>query len=331
MRTSLDHLPSRKVRELERVRQVILEEFELATRALRENTKRTGRDALHHPRIIKLILFGSYTGERWVEDHANSYFSDYDILAVVNDERLADESRYWPAVRGRLSKEWMVGRIETPVQLIVHGYGDLNDKLSKGRPFFLDIARDGIVLFDEKGWPLAKPRKLPIAEAYSEAVIHYRYRFTRGSNFIKSVKLILQGPDLLNEAAFILHQATEHLYHCVLLTISLYSPKQHDLVELRKMAEPLDKRLAEAWPRITKQDNDRFDLLRRAYVEARYSPDYKITLDELEWLIGRVEHMRDLVEQACTEHLTAMAEKAGVPVPEGGWLAEPAVPESSEA
>jgi hypothetical protein len=47
-------------------------------------------------------------------------------------------------------------------------------------------------------------------------------------------------------------------------------------------------RLAEAWPRGTKFEQRSFELLRRAYVDARYSPHYKINAEELAWLEGRV-------------------------------------------
>jgi len=36
-----------------------------------------------------------------------------------------------------------------------------------------------------------------------------------------------------NEAAFLLHQATERYFHCVLLVLTLYSPKSHKLNFLR--------------------------------------------------------------------------------------------------
>jgi predicted transcriptional regulator len=47
----------------------------------------------------------------------------------------------------------------------------------------------------------------------------------------------------------------------------------------------------------------RFELLSRAYVEARYSSKYKITIEELEWLTERVKNLQQLVEQICRERL----------------------------
>jgi hypothetical protein len=106
-----------------------------------------------------------------------------------------------------------------------------------------------------------------------------------------------------NHAAFDLHQATERFYHCVLLTVSLYSPKSHRLKDLRSQAEEIDRRLVDAWPRDSRFSRRCFELLSRAYVEARYSPSYKISSDELEWLVEHVKQLQTLVEAVCTERL----------------------------
>jgi HEPN domain-containing protein len=53
-------------------------------------------------------------------------------------------------------------------------------------------------------------------------------------------------------AALLLHQACEHLYQCVLWSLTLHGPRTHALDELRESAEALDIRLREAWPRETR-------------------------------------------------------------------------------
>ena len=63
------------------------------------------------------------------------------------------------------------------------------------------------------------------------------------------------------------------------------------------------------WPRNTKFANRCFELLRQAYVNARYSPHYKITSQELEWLAERIELLQKLVKEACDRHIEAL-EKA---------------------
>jgi HEPN domain-containing protein len=87
-------------------------------------------------------------------------------------------------------------------------------------------------------------------------------------------------------AAFHLHQAAETAYACFLLVRTLYFPRSHNIKFLRSLGENNEPRLIEAWPRAERIDRRRFELLKRAYVEARYSDSYEIGMDDL-WLSPR--------------------------------------------
>lgn len=68
-------------------------------------------------KILKVILFGSYARGDWVEDRANGYFSDYDILVVVNDKLFTDTADYWLVAEDRLLRD---KSIKTKPQFIFH-------------------------------------------------------------------------------------------------------------------------------------------------------------------------------------------------------------------
>ena len=80
MRTDLDHLPPAKQRELERVVQILFEEFEEKIALATQDWKRKGR-------IQKIILYGSYARGNWVDEPhtAKGYQSDFDLLIIVTD------------------------------------------------------------------------------------------------------------------------------------------------------------------------------------------------------------------------------------------------------
>ena len=65
-----------------------------------------------------------------------------------------------------------------------------------------------------------------------------------------------------------------------------------------------------AWPRESKIDRRRFELLKRAYVEARYSPSYAITADDLDALAASVERLRGIVDMLCRERLDTLCKAA---------------------
>lgn len=296
MRTELDHLPDRKRRDLDRIVQILFAEFEDATRLATQSWKRQGR-------ILKIILFGSYARGDWVEDPKGGYFSDYDILVVVSDQRLTDTLEYWAKADDHLTRAVTIERsITAPVNFIVHDLADVNEQLRHGRPFFVDIAHDGIALYEMEGHPLDQPRNLPAEKQREEAQRYFDEWFESAVTFFQT-GIDLAKRNRPKEAAFLLHQAAERFYHCVLLVLTLYSPKSHKLNFLRSQAESHVHELIEVWPRDTRFGKRSFELLRRAYVDARYSPHYRITAQELEWIGERIERLQQLVRLICEKRL----------------------------
>ncbi len=291
----LDHLPANKRRELARVLEIIFFEAE-RFRATKLSAKRSDG------KILKVILYGSYARGDWVEDRLSGYRSDYDLMVVVNSQSFADEDELWLALDERLIQEQIAHRIKTPVLPVVHSLHDVNDQLARGRPFFVDLARDGIVLYEEPGHPLAQPKPLSEAEKHAEARRHFDQWFKLSKEALQVASYSVEN-NIFRHGAFMLHQATEEAYHCLLLTLTLYSPKSHRIKNLRSKAEDLDTRLVDAWPRDSRVARRHFELLSRAYVEARYSASYEITAEELNWLIRRVKVLQDTVEMVCRERV----------------------------
>ena len=130
MKSDLDHLPETKRRELARVVEVLFAEFEAAIAGGTMPYKRKGA-------ILKVILFGSYARGGWVDDQASGYVSDYDLLVVVNDEKLTDITDYWAKAEDHLLREYSIShRLTAPVNFIVHSLADVNKQLRLGRYFF---------------------------------------------------------------------------------------------------------------------------------------------------------------------------------------------------
>jgi uncharacterized protein len=298
VKTSLDHLPDAKRRELARIVEILFAEFEDAL---------AGRNAPHRKagRILKIVLFGSYARTDWVDDPIGGYKSDYDLLVVVNHEELTDVTDYWVKADDHLLREYEIAHgLTAPANFIVHDLADVNKQLKKGRPFFTSIIRDGIALYEAPDHPFAQPERLSPAEARAEAHDHFDQWFPSAGNFL-ALAVEARTKGMAKEAAFLLHQATERFYHCVLLVLTLYSPKSHKLNFLRSQAERLAPELIPAWPRDDRFSRRAWELLRRAYVEARYSKHYKITEEELAWIAARAATLRDEVRKICEARLVA--------------------------
>lgn len=301
MRRDVDHLPSVQQTELERVTQLLMTEFTQATARASQPWKKNGR-------ILKIILFGSYARNDWVDEPENGYQSDYDLLVIVSHPDLTDVADYWYVAEERILNDPAIGR---PVNIIVHTLDEVNEALSRGEYFWVDIARDGIVLQEGQGSALAAPKPLTAADAYEMGSAYFRDWLAKTDSGLKLAAFALEEGHK-NDAAFLLHQATERAYICFLLVRTLYFPRSHNIKFLRSLAEASEPRLIAAWPRADRLDRRRFELLKRAYVEARYSPNYEIAPDDLLALSQSVRRLRDLVEAVSLERIADLREAAGL-------------------
>ncbi|MFA6032035.1 MAG: HEPN domain-containing protein [Myxococcota bacterium] len=301
MRTELDHLPANKQRELERVLQLIFEEFGDAFALAKHEWKKAGR-------ILKIVLYGSYARGGWVDEPhtAKGYKSDYDLLIVVNDKRLTDRVKYWAKLDDRLMREYgIAGSIKTPVNFIVHTLQEVNDGLAHGRYFFIDVAKDGIALYQSDDTPFHEPRPKTPKQALAMAKEYFEEWFPTAMQRFELSKLAVEK-GFLKPAAFDLHQTTEFLYHTVLLVVTFYTPHVHNLGFLRTQAERLDRRLTYVWPMDNRKQRAMFEKLKEAYVKARYSKHYRISEEELTWLGERVEDLGRTVHKICSERIAQL-------------------------
>ncbi len=283
MKTSLDHLPEGKQQQLRRAIDIIQE--------------------VVSPGM--LILFGSYARGDWVEELADDgvhyqYQSDFDLLAVVKNEALATKIERKNSLHNRLHRE-----IKTPVSLIAEDIHFVNRRLSKGQYFYTDILREGVMLHDSGVFELAEPGELDAKERKKLAQEDFEYWFGSAETYLKYSGYAIKDEDN-NYAAFNLHQVAERLYGAILLVFTRYKPSSHDLQKLGQRVASIEPRFLTAFPQGTEEEKARFELLRKAYVNARYKPSYSITREELEWLAERVKCLQSLAEKLCKEKIASI-------------------------
>ncbi|NNU60854.1 nucleotidyltransferase and HEPN domain-containing protein [Brucella sp. NM4] len=298
MKDRVDHLPHVKQRELQRVLEIIFEEFEDALKEGAAEFKKRGR-------IVKVILFGSYArGTQVDEPHTGKgYRSDFDLLIIVNNRKLAD-FEFWRKTEDRLMR---LRDVQTPVNFIVHSLREVNTRIKEGRYFFTDIRKEGIVLYELDPEPLARPGILNPEDAYRIAKEYFDDRLPHARNFVLTANFCIEK-GIFKEAAFLLHQAIEQAYSTFLLVTTNYSPSSHNLKFLRRLAEGQRNELAKAWPQDQQRYKAWFNIVNEAYVKARYSPHFDITEEALRWLLKQTNLLIAEIEKLCAVHLAKKSE-----------------------
>ena len=282
MKTSIDHLPRRKRQQLQEAVEIIREEVD----------------------VEMIILFGSYARGDWVEElapdgHHYQYQSDFDIYLLSRKRKIANRISRRKQLRDRLHRE-----IQTPIELISESISHFNHCLRQGKYFYVDILKEGILLYNSKQFQLAEPKELSIEQRRKKAEEYFEYWYTRANDFFDGFKNAFEMKRY-EYAAFELHQTVERCYSAVLLVFTDYRPKLHDIEKLGKLASAQDPIFVNVFPRSSNEEARRFELLKKAYIDARYNQDYAITKDELSWLAQRVEKLKILTEQSCKKKIAS--------------------------
>ncbi len=307
LKTDLAHLPRKNRRELARAVEIIFEEFDNAFKNSTADWKKKGR-------ILKIILYGSHARGDFVYDPFSGphsgYISDYDILIIVNSNRLAEFIDLWLEINDRFARLGLTKWPRPSINMIVHSSRYVNNQLSRGRYFFADIVQEGIVLYEaSRSGTLKEPQKMTPQIALEEAREHFEVWFPSAKSFLDTSRYSLNKKEL-KESAFILHQSTEHAYRAFLLVMTNYAPKHHDIEKLRSTSEGINRSLISVWPRGLRRERRLFELLKDAYIKARYSKHYRITKEELDWLSKRVAELHRLIERKCKTRTATLKRKA---------------------
>ena len=295
MKTSINYLPEQKRDELRRIVKCVLEVL---------------------PGCEMIILYGSYARNTYVDyDQRIEYgirtcfMSDYDILVVTNTRF---QRHVISHILSKATDNYYKGmnrNESTTVQFIDESIDDLNKAIDKNRYFYTDIKREGIMLYNSGRYKLARRPKQNYREIKELAEEYYNERFERGNEFLLGA-IFYNEQGLHKMASFNLHQACENYYNSIILTFTLYSPKEHSLIKLSARAKTHSLESSKAFPRNTEEEKRLFDLLQDAYVQARYSLHFRITQEDIEALIPKVELLRDIARQCCEERIKVYAAKA---------------------
>lgn len=289
MKNSIDFLPERKQRDLRELAALIRDEV---------------KD------VVMIILYGSYAANTYVERDERRdygvrtiYMSDYDLL-VVTKRRLGERES---TVEARVRERFAAGKNDKTLprpQIINESISKLNDALTMGRYFYVEIVAKGIMLYDSGECQLATPGELDYAEIKKMAEEYYGDKFSDGLDFFKGANFYYQEENY-HMTAFMLHQATESFLKTIPLVYILYGYKEHDLQFLIEKCKPYTLELAKVFPCDTDEEKRLFDLLRRAYLEARYNKkNFIVTKADIDALVPKIELLRDIVEKVCKEKLT---------------------------
>lgn len=290
MKKSISYLPKSKQEDLNHLVKAVLEKI---------------------PETQMIILYGSYARNEYVDYDekvefgiTTTYMSDYDILVVTSG--ISDK-----LVGSKLDniddKYYRNPDKQTPVQFINDDIKKLNTDLEEGRYFYSQIKQEGVILYDSGKFKLARRRKLNFDEIKKQAEEYFKEKFENANNKLTMAQLGIKEK-LYKDAIFMLHQACENYYYAIRLVYTLKNSKQHNLTKLSSSVKSYSADLANVFPNNTSEEKRLFNLIKAAYVEARYNPDFIVTKEDIDALIPKVELLRDITKSICEKKIKEYGE-----------------------
>jgi len=252
-----------------------------------------------------IVLFGSYARDEWVEDThleghiTHVYESDFDILVATKSKKVAEDFKVHDTVEQNINA---TGKVNTPYGIIYHSFSYVKQMITEGHYFFTDIQKEGIYLFRTHKHKIGAIKTIPPQERKTIAREHFNQWFESAKVFYKHFEYSLRDGDYKN-AAFNLHQATERFYGAVTLVFINYRFRTHDIQRLGTKAVSYNGEFAKVFPRETDEQRKLFNLLRKAYVDARYKDSYEITKEQLEQLALCVQKLHEVTKKICQQKI----------------------------
>lgn len=257
-------------------------------------------------KVAFVILFGSFACGTWVryrhvEDGLiHEYASDYDFLIITKSSKHANGGNVFDLER-KVKKAIENSMMEKEVHrshIVIESIGRVNEALEKSQYFFSDIKKEGVVLYDSGEFKLSSPKELSESQKEEITKANFEHWFDGANGFLLDCNNAIARGDY-KKALFYLHQATENLYNCTLLTRGGYKPKSHDLEELNQLCAFYSHDFLTIFPKASEEQKECFDLLQKSYIDARYNRCFQVNKDQLEYLTMRVNDLKKLVEKVC--------------------------------
>lgn len=293
MKKSISHLPSTNQRDLHYLVESIL-----------SRVKQTEM----------IILFGSYArndfvvyDEKYEFGKIQFYVSDYDILVVTSGISDGIAGKALDNIEVQYYNRAKNPDRQPPVQFITIDMKKLNKELKEGRYFYTQIKQEGVILYDSGNHKLARRRKLNFEEIKQQAQEYFDDKFQRANNFLKGAKFYYAETDY-KEASFLLHQACENYFYAIRLVYTQQNSKQHNLTKLLNSVKKYSTDFVKVFPQDTPEEKRLFELIKAAYVNGRYDPDFIVTKEDIDALVPKVELLRDITKRICEERIREYGE-----------------------
>jgi uncharacterized protein len=224
----------------------------------------------------------------------------FDLLVITNnDDKLPDHE-----ILQKIDQ--VVASQNCEVTAIVQSLDSVNELIAKNSRFLTTLYRKAVLVYNDSSNDLITPPEvLPIEETISKLEKTWNKCFHTAEGFYKTACFCLDN-ELNEKAMFDLHQASQHTCMALLRVFTGYRSTTHNLSRLLALIENFSFVPGNIFPCNTDQETDLFNLLNKAYSDARYKEDYSVPIETAHILKKRVKQLLLVAEKLYDKRITSL-------------------------
>lgn len=189
------------------------------------------------------------------------------------------------------------------VTAVVQSIDTVNDLIAKGSRFLTTLYHEAVLVYNSGKSDLNEPAAaLSYQEAKNRIIITWNKCFQTAERFYKTACFCLDN-GWNEKALFDLHQATQHTCMALLRVYTGYRSTSHNLSRLLALIENFSFVPSFIFPRLTEEETALFNLLNKAYSDARYKENYSVPTDIANLLKKRVYQLLLVAEKLYNKKL----------------------------
>ncbi len=188
-----------------------------------------------------------------------------------------------------------------PVTTLVLLSKTFQDWVRAGHCFALKVLASAIPIYDAATISLPEPPDLVMpTDKDMEAL--YTIGLKRSKAFFAGAELYrVRGQ--FDFAVFMLHQATEQCLRTLLKLGTGYHSNVHSLDRLLKYGSLVSPLLAYVFAEHHEEDRRLLQVLQKAYIDCRYTEDFKVKAADVDGLMAKVSRMQEILVQEAEQFL----------------------------
>ncbi len=221
----------------------------------------------------------------------------FDLLVITRNDNNQEDHEILQQINQ------LAAPLNCEVTTVVQSVDAVNDLIAKGSRFLTTLYHKAVLVYNADNSDLLAPQTAPSYEETKNRIEStWNKCFQTAERFYKTACFCLDN-GWNEKALFDLHQATQHTCMALLRVYTGYRSTTHNLSRLLAHIENFSFVPSFIFPRLTEEETALFNLLNKAYSDARYKENYSVPTDIANLLKKRVYQLLLVAEKLYNKKL----------------------------